>query len=179
MIIWLAGLIVLALLVTACGKTQAPTKTPNITNLAKNQAGYTDITVEQLAEMMKDKHISHMEKLRDIMIKNTLLIEDSWLNGPEKNRLCNNAHFSFRFIEGESLIVHLDLKGISASTGSACSSKSLEPSHVLMAIGLKPEEAHGSVRFSLGRDNTKEEVEKASGDLREAVETLRKISPLK
>jgi cysteine desulfurase len=130
-------------------------------------------------DIMKDGHLKHMEKLRDMMIKGVLGIEESWLNGPMKERLCNNAHFSFRHIEGESLIIHLDLKGIASSTGSACSSKSLEPSHVLMAIGLKPEEAHGSVRFSLGKDNTADEVSFTLESLEEAVTTLRKISPFK
>ncbi len=131
------------------------------------------------AGLMRDGHIKHMTKLRDMIIDDVLGIEDSWLNGPRKHRLCNNAHFSFRRIEGESLIIHLDLKGIATSTGSACSSKSLEPSHVLTAIGLKPEEAHGSIRMSLGKENTREEVSYALGQLREAVETLRKISPFK
>ena len=129
-------------------------------------------------EIAKDKYIEHMTKLRDQLIKGVLDIPDSWLNGPVRERLCNNAHFSFRYIEGESLIVHLDLKGISTSTGSACSSKSLEPSHVLMAIGLKPEEAHGSIRVSLGKWNTKEEIDYAIEAIHEAVGTLRKISPL-
>lgn len=130
-------------------------------------------------DIMKDKDIKHMMNLRDLIIKETLEIDDSWLNGPVKDRLCNNAHFSFRRIEGESLIIHLDLKGIATSTGSACSSKSLEPSHVLMAIRLKPEEAHGSIRMSLGKENTKSEIEYTLEKLREAVETLRRISPFR
>jgi cysteine desulfurase len=131
-------------------------------------------------DIMKDSNIRHMEKLRDMLIKGVLGLEESWLNGPQGGkRLCNNAHFSFRHIEGESLIIHLDLKGIAASTGSACSSKSLEPSHVLMAIGLKPEEAHGSVRFSLGKDSAADEVSYTLQSLEEAVTTLRKISPFK
>lgn len=130
-------------------------------------------------EIMKDSHIEHMAKLRDMLIDGALEIDDSWLNGPRSRRLCNIANLSFRHIEGESLIVHLDLKGISSSTGSACSSKSLEPSHVLTAIGLKPEEAHGSIRMSLGRDNTEDEIEYTIESLKEAVGTLRKISPFK
>jgi cysteine desulfurase len=130
-------------------------------------------------EIMKDKHIDHMSKLRDVLIEKASGFEESWLNGPRKNRLCNNTNFSFRHIEGESLVVHLDLKGIEASTGSACSSKSLEPSHVLTAIGLKPEEAHGSIRLSLGKENTREEVDYALEILEESVVTLRKISPFK
>ena len=89
-----------------------------------------------------------------------------------------NVHFSFRFIEGESLILLLDQKGIEASTGSACSSKSLKPSHVLTAIGLKPEEAHGSLRLTMGRFTTQEDIEKIMEVLPGVVERLRKISPL-
>jgi cysteine desulfurase len=84
----------------------------------------------------------------------------------------------FSYIEGESLVLTLDMKGVAASTGSACSSASLEPSHVLLAIGLKPEEAHGSLRLSLGRENTREEVDYVLEVLPEIVNNLRRISPL-
>jgi cysteine desulfurase len=131
------------------------------------------------AEIAKEKDVEHMTKLRDMIITTILEIKDSWLNGPKKQRLCNNTNFSFRFVEGESLILHLDSKGIATSTGSACSSKSLEPSHVLTAIGLTPEEAHGSVRISIGRENTKEEIDYTIESLKEAVDILRKISPFK
>jgi len=131
------------------------------------------------ADIIREKHVEHMAKLRDMLIEGTLEIGDCWLNGPRHERLCNNAHFSFKYIEGESLIIHLDLRGIATSTGSACSSKSLEPSHVLTAIGLRPEESHGSIRFSLGKDNAKDEIEYTLHVLRESVETLRKISPFK
>ncbi|MCD6495912.1 MAG: cysteine desulfurase [Candidatus Aenigmarchaeota archaeon] len=129
-------------------------------------------------DMMKEKHIRNMEKMRDLLIEGALEIDKSWLNGPRgEKRLPNNAHFGFEHIEGEALIIHLDLKGIAASTGSACSSKSLEPSHVLTAIGLRPEQAHGSVRFSTGKETTKEQIEYTLEALRESVETLRKMSP--
>ena len=129
-------------------------------------------------DMMKEKHIRNMEKTRDLMIDGALEIDESWLNGPRgEKRLPNNAHFGFEHIEGEALIIHLDLKGIAASTGSACSSKSLEPSHVLTATGLRPEQAHGSVRFSTGKETTKEQIEYTLEALRESVETLRKMSP--
>lgn len=131
------------------------------------------------AEMMKEDHVEHMARLRNMLIKGALEIEDSWLNGPTKERLCNNANFTFRFIEGESLVVHMDMKGVAASTGSACSSNTLEPSHVLSAIGLKPEESHGSIRMSVGRENTKGEIEYTLEVLKDAVEKLRKISPFK
>ena len=128
-------------------------------------------------EITKEKDVEHMTKLRDMLIKNALEIEDSWLNGPRKQRLCNNANFSFKYIEGESLILYLDVKGIATSTGSACSSKSLEPSHVLTAIGLKPEEAHGSIRMTVGKENTEDEMKYTIKVLKESVESLRKISP--
>ena len=130
-------------------------------------------------ELIRDRDIENMARLRDRLMEKALMIEDSWLNGPRKDRLCNNAHFTFKFIEGESLIIHMDLKGIATSTGSACSSKSLEPSHVLTAIGLKPAEAHGSIRFSLGKDTTQQEIDAAAEALAESVGTLRKISPYK
>jgi len=131
------------------------------------------------SEITTQKDIDHMTNLREILIKDTLEISDSWLNGPKGDkRLCNNANFSFKYIEGESLLLHLDAEGICTSTGSACSTKSLKPSHVLTAIGLKPEEAHGSLRMTLGKYNTKEEIERAINVVKESVETLRKISPL-
>ncbi|MCX6775577.1 MAG: cysteine desulfurase NifS [Candidatus Micrarchaeota archaeon] len=130
-----------------------------------------------LKRMEKDSE--KMIMLRDRLIKETLKIEDSWLNGHPVKRLPNNAHFCFGLIEGESLILYLDERGIAASTGSACSSKSLEPSHVLLRIGLKHEEAHGSLRLSLGRENTKEEIGHVLEVLPKQVEKLRAISPFK
>jgi cysteine desulfurase len=116
-------------------------------------------------------------RLRDLMIKGLLKIPDSRLNGHPRKRLPNNVNVAFSGIEGESMIVHLDMKGIAASTGSACSSKSLEPSHVLLAIGLKPADAHGSLRLSLGKGNKSEEVEYVIRELPVIVSNLRKISP--
>ncbi|MCX6776531.1 MAG: cysteine desulfurase NifS [Candidatus Micrarchaeota archaeon] len=130
-----------------------------------------------LKRMKKDSE--KMIALRDRLIKETLKIEDSWLNGHPVKRLPNNAHFCFGLIEGESLILYLDERGIAASTGSACSSKSLEPSHVLLRIGLKHEEAHGSLRLTLGRENTKEEIDYVLEVLPEQIEKLRAISPFK
>ena len=104
--------------------------------------------------------------------------EDSYLNGDRIKRLPNNANFRFTGIEGESLILHLDSKGIAASTGSACSSTKLEASHVLTAIGLKQQDAHGSLRISLGRENTEEDIDYAITAITEVVEQLRKMSPL-
>lgn len=93
-------------------------------------------------------------------------------------RLPNNVNFSFRFIEGESLLIMLDMKGIAASSGSACTSGSLDPSHVLLAIGLPHEIAHGSLRLTLGEDTTKEELDYTLEQMKEIVQKLRNLSPL-
>jgi cysteine desulfurase len=120
-----------------------------------------------------------LEKLRDKIIRSVMKIDNTLLNGHPEKRLPINANFSFKFIEGESLILMLDAKGIAASTGSACSSQSLEPSHVLCATGLKPEEAHGSLRLTLGKDNTEKDVDYLLEVLPEIVGNLREISPFK
>ncbi len=134
----------------------------------------------QATESIKENDLRRMSQLRDRFISGLLKIENSWLNGPKgEKRLCNNVHVSFRNVEGESLILYLDAKGIAASTGSACSSRSLKPSHVLMAIGLKPEESHGSIRLTLGKDNTEEQVDYALKVIQQSVENLRRISPFK
>ena len=118
-------------------------------------------------------------KLRDKLIKGVLKIKGSYLNSHPSQRLPNNANFRFDFIEGESLVMQLDLNGIAASTGSACSSAKLEPSHVLLAIGLKPEQAHGSLRLSLGRWTTEKEIDFVLKVLPKVVKKLRNISPFK
>jgi cysteine desulfurase len=120
-----------------------------------------------------------LTKLRDYLIKNVLKIENSHLNGHPIKRLPNNANFWFAFIEGEALVIQLDSYGIATSTGSACSSATLEPSHVLMAIGLKHEEAHGSLRLSLGKETTKAEIDYTIKVLPKAVKDLRRLSPFK
>jgi cysteine desulfurase len=129
-------------------------------------------------ELMNDKDIKHMKKLRDKLIKELLKIPDTHLNGSQDQRLCNNANISFHFVEGESFLMYMDDKGIAVSTGSACSSHSLKPSHVLMALGLKPEVAHGSIRFTLSRYTTDQEIEYTIKSVKEVVERLRKFSPL-
>ncbi|MFH1249109.1 MAG: cysteine desulfurase NifS [archaeon] len=116
--------------------------------------------------------------LRDYLIKEMLKVPNTRLNGGISKRLYNNANFSFSGIEGESLIMHLDMGGIAASTGSACSTKSLKPSHVLTAIGLDHVTAHGSLRLTLGRHTTKQEIDYAIQKTKEIVENLRKISPI-
>jgi len=117
-------------------------------------------------------------KLRDKLIKNVLKrIKNSCLNGHPKKRLPNNVNFSFSFIEGESLVIQLDLWGVAASTGSACATAKLEPSHVLLAIGLKPQEAHGSLRLSLGRWTKEEDIDYVLKILPGIIKKLREISP--
>lgn len=120
---------------------------------------------------------AHMGKLRDSLIKNVFgTISDVRLNGHPTQRLPNNANFSFRHVEGESLLMMLDMAGIAVSTGSACSSRSLHSSHVLTSIGLEPDYIHGSVRISLGRENTMDEIDHLTGVLQETVAKLRQIS---
>ncbi len=125
------------------------------------------------------KEAQRLIKLMDKLIKNVLKIENAYLNGHPENRLPNIVNFWFSFIEGESLVIRLDLKGIAASTGSACSSAKLEPSHVLLAIGLKPQGAHSSLRISLGRWTTEKEVDYFIKVLPDIVKNLRRISPFK
>ncbi|WP_296466277.1 cysteine desulfurase NifS [uncultured Acetatifactor sp.] len=100
------------------------------------------------------------------------------LNGHREKRLPGNVNISFRFIEGESLLIMLDMRGVCASSGSACTSGSLDPSHVLLAIGLEHEEAHGSLRMTLSEENTQEELDEVVGHLAEIVQRLRDMSPL-
>lgn len=118
-------------------------------------------------------------ELRDYLIGRVLEeIPYTKLNGHPEKRLPNNANFSFRFIEGESLLIMLDMKGICASSGSACTSGSLDPSHVLLAIGLPHEIAHGSLRLTLSEETTKEEIDYVVDCLKEIVTNLRNMSPL-
>jgi len=120
-----------------------------------------------------------LSRLRDKLIKGLLdSIPSSFLNGHPTQRLPNNTNVRFSYIEGESLILSLDMLGVACSSGSACTSKTLEPSHVLLAIGLKHEEAHGSLLFTLGKQNTEEDVDYVVNALPDIVKRLRAISPL-
>lgn len=133
----------------------------------------------KLGEERRPAEMPRICQLRDMLIEGALAIDHSWLNGHPTKRLPINANFCFQFIEGEALVLRLSMKGIFASTGSACSSKSLEPSHVLQAIGLSPEDAHSSLRLTLGIENTKEDIVYTLDVLPQIVEALRKISPFK
>lgn len=134
----------------------------------------------ELAKEELERESQRQIKLRDKIIKwVTENIEDSYLNGHPTQRLPNNINLGFKYIEGESIVLDLDAERIESSTGSACSSKSLDPSHVLLAIGLKPQDAHGSLRVSLGRFTSKEDVNYFLEKLPGIIERLREISPLK
>jgi len=128
---------------------------------------------------MDSKHVKQMTKMRDYFIEELFKIPDTTLNGPKGDkRLCNNINVSFRYVEGESVGSFLDAKGICTSTGSACSSHTLEPSHVIMALENNPERAHGSLRFTISRFTTKDELDFALKEVENTVNKLRKISPL-
>ena len=134
--------------------------------------------VERAMRIMDTKTRKEIE-LRDYLIgRLENEIPHCWLNGHRTKRLPNNINFSFLFIEGESMLIMLDMKGICASSGSACTSGSLDPSHVLLAIGLKHEEAHGSLRLTLSEESTKEEMDIVAEEVKKIVQRLRAMSPL-
>ncbi len=131
------------------------------------------------AERDREKVSGQLKKLRDYLIKRIEAeIPFSLLNGHRTDRLPNNVHFCFRFIEGESMLILLDGAGICASSGSACTSGSLDPSHVLLAIGRPHEIAHGSLRVTLSEETTKEELDYVVETLKKIIERLRNMSPL-
>lgn len=133
----------------------------------------------ELAGQEMDKEAERLVGLRDKLIKGFMdKVDHIRLNGHPTTRLPNNINVSVDFVEGESMLLNLDLEGICASTGSACSSASLEPSHVLLALGLSPEQAHGSLRFTLGRENSEEDMERVLDVLPGIVGKLRAMSPL-
>ena len=134
----------------------------------------------ELAEAEMDTEMPRLARLRDQLIRGIQeRIPYTKLNGHPELRVATNVNFSFLFVEGESLLLLLDLQGIAASSGSACTSGSLDPSHVLLAMGLPHEVAHGSVRMTLGRDNTEEDIRKVLEILPPMVNRLREMSPLK
>jgi cysteine desulfurase len=137
-------------------------------------------TALELVTREMDESNAYISQLRDQLIAGVLeRIPDSQLSGHPSLRLPNNASFLFKYIEGESILLHLDTMGVAASSGSACTSGSLEPSHVLMAMGFSHEIAHGSLRLTLGKENTSEEIEYVLEILPGIVEKLRQMSPLR
>lgn len=144
--------------------------TPNVAGIA----GFA-----KAAELMTDEDTIRMRRLRDELMDLLLAIPDSRLNGPRGDRrLCNNVNVSFRYVEGEAVLMHLDLKGLVVNTGSACYSQKLEPSHVIRGIGGTLEESHSSTRFSLSKWTTKDELAYATETVKQVVEKLRAQSPL-
>lgn len=140
-------------------------------------AGYGAAVKRAMASL--EERIKRETELRDYLIERiSREIPYCRLNGDRTKRLPNNVNFSFQFIEGESLLIMLDMKGICASSGSACTSGSLDPSHVLLAIGLPHEIAHGSLRLTLSEENTKEEIDYTVESIKEIVTKLRQMSPL-
>ena len=130
-------------------------------------------------ELITDEDSARMRKLRDRLIQSLLAISDSRLNGPKGNRrLCSNVNVSFRYVEGEAILMHLDLRGCIVNTGSACYNQKLRPSHVIRAIGGTLEESHGSTRFTLSKWTTEDELTYTVDALKEVVEKLRAQSPL-
>jgi cysteine desulfurase len=133
----------------------------------------------ELVQINKDKENKRLIKLRDKMIKGLMEIDDTILNGHPDERLSNNVNITFLNIEGESILTFLNEDGISASSGSACTSGSLDPSHVILATGMPYEAAHGSIRFTLGKSNTEEDVNKVIEVMPKIVKRLRLLSPVK
>lgn len=133
----------------------------------------------ELAAANMDKRTAKEAELRDYLMERVMKeVPFTRVNGHRKNRLPNNVNFCFQFIEGESLLIMLDMEGICASSGSACTSGSLDPSHVLLAIGLPHEIAHGSLRLTLGADTTKEDIDVTVEAIKKIVTQLRNMSPL-
>jgi cysteine desulfurase len=133
----------------------------------------------EIAILEKDEEAGRLTLLRDKLTRGILeTIEHTYLNGHPTKRLPNNVNISIEFVEGESTCLNMDLYGICTSTGSACSSSSAEPSHVLLALGMRPQLAHGSLRFSLGKWTTEEEINRVLEVLPRVVTKLRAMSPL-
>ncbi|MBR0360011.1 MAG: aminotransferase class V-fold PLP-dependent enzyme, partial [Clostridia bacterium] len=153
------------------GKRAATENLAGIAGLAKA----LDIAVADI-----DKNMAHMKEMRDRLINGIRdRIDYIKLNGPtDERRLCNNVNFSYEFVEGEAILMRLNMKGICASSGSACASGSLDPSHVLLAIGVPHEIAHGSIRFSVSEDTTIEEVDYVLEEMPKIITGLRNMSPM-
>ncbi|MDD5045109.1 MAG: cysteine desulfurase NifS [Candidatus Omnitrophica bacterium] len=152
------------------GRRASTQNTPGIVGLGK---------AIEICKLKMSEETALQSKWRDRLIKEIpARIPDVLLNGHPTSRLPNNVNFSIKYVEGESMILHLDMLGVAVSTGSACTSGSLEPSHVLLATGLTHELAHGSVRITLGRYNTDSEIDYFLNNFPQIVENLRKMSPL-
>jgi cysteine desulfurase len=129
-------------------------------------------------ELLTPEETARLQEMRDRLVERLLQVPHSRLNGHPTLRLPQNANISFRFVEGESVLLHLDMRGFAVSTGSACFSRSLEASHVILGIGGDHERAHGSVRFTFGRFNKAEDVDAVTEAITDVIIRLREISPL-
>lgn len=137
------------------------------------------IAFAKAVELVSEEENSRLKRMRDTLIEKVLSnVSDTSLNGPREQRIPQNANITFHYVEGESITLHLDMRGFAVSTGSACFSKSLEASHVLMATSGSHERAHGSIRFTFGRYNTMEDVNNVVEAVSDVVKRLREISPL-
>lgn len=136
------------------------------------------VGMARAVELVTPEETARLQALRDRLTARLLTIPHSVLNGHPTRRLPHNTNVSFRFVEGESILLHMDLRGFAVSTGSACFSRSLEASHVILGIGGNHERAHGSVRFTFGRFNSEAEVDAAHEAIADVIENLRAISPL-
>lgn len=133
----------------------------------------------EIARIDFDKHVAHVSSLRDHFVERVLAeVPDTYFNGSREHRHPGNANITFEFVEGESILLYLDFAGISCSSGSACSSRSLQPSHVLTALGIPVELIHGSIRFTFGDPTTMEDVDYTVDRIKEVIEKLRNISSI-
>ncbi|HPH48281.1 MAG TPA: cysteine desulfurase NifS [Methanothrix sp.] len=152
----------------------------NLRSGTENVAGIVGLA--RAADLAREEMAAEGQRLVQLRDRLAALVlgrvKDAWVNGSMEKRLPGSLNFGFSYVEGESLLLYLDSKGIAVSTGSACSSHKLEPSHVLLALGLKPEECHGSLRITMGRSNNKEQVDYVAECIAEAVERFRMMSPL-
>ena len=152
----------------------------NLRSGTENVAGIVGLA--RAADLAREEMAAEGQRLVQLRDRLAALVlervKDAWINGSMEKRLPGSLNFGFSYVEGESLLLYLDSKGIAVSTGSACSSHKLEPSHVLLALGLKPEECHGSLRITMGRSNNQEQVDYVAECIAEAVERFRMMSPL-
>ncbi|NLH20908.1 MAG: cysteine desulfurase NifS [Methanothrix sp.] len=152
----------------------------NLRSGTENVAGIVGLA--RAADLAREEMAAEGQRLVQLRDRLAALVlgrvKDAWVNGSMEKRLPGSLNFGFSYVEGESLLLYLDSKGIAVSTGSACSSHKLEPSHVLLALGLKPEECHGSLRITMGRSNNQEQVDYVAECIAEAVERFRAMSPL-
>ena len=140
------------------------------------------VGLARAADLAREEMAAEGQRLAELRDRLAALVlervKEAWINGSMEKRLPGSLNFGFSYVEGESLLLYLDSKGVAVSTGSACSSHKLEPSHVLLALGLKPEECHGSLRITMGRSNSREDVDYVAQCIAEAVERFRGISAL-